>query len=143
MLPEKVDYRKKNIPNITKAAMKKVRGSGIGYYTFRFNHLFGTGTNVFFCRLEALRRDLWRFFESIGEANDQLREYVLEAEKKNISEHRHYSYYYTPELQNFVTLRDGELIERFGYVFERARFLDSNQPEMGAVRGEASHRSDE
>ena len=35
MLPEQVDYRRRNIPNITKEAMRRVRGTGVGYYTFR------------------------------------------------------------------------------------------------------------
>ena len=38
MLPEHVDYGRRNIPNITKEAMRRVRGTGVGYYTFRFNH---------------------------------------------------------------------------------------------------------
>ena len=58
MLPEQVDYSKRNIPNITKDAMRRVRGTGVGYYTFRFNHLFGNADDVFFCRLETLRQDL-------------------------------------------------------------------------------------
>ncbi len=42
-----VDYRKRNIPNITKDAMRKIRGTGVGYYTFRFNHFSGTRTKCF------------------------------------------------------------------------------------------------
>jgi hypothetical protein len=119
MLPEQVDYGKRNIPNITKAAMRKVRGTGVGYYTFRFNHIFGNAEDVFFCRLETLRRDLLAFFERIGTATDELREYVLGLDKKNISEHRHYGTYYTPELEELVSIRERALIERFGYVFEK------------------------
>jgi hypothetical protein len=119
MLPEQVDYGKRNIPNITKEAMRKVRGTGVGYYTFRFHHLFGNTDDVFFCRIESLRRDLLTFFERIGAATDELREYVLGLDKKNISEHLHYGTYYTPELQELVSVRERGLIERFGYVFEK------------------------
>ena len=87
MLPEQVDYRKRNIPNITKEAMRRVRGTGVGYYTFRFNHLFGDAKDVFVCRLETLRQDLVRFFESIEAANDELRDYLLRSEKENTAEH--------------------------------------------------------
>ena len=100
-----------------------IRGTGVGYYTFRFNHLFGNADDVFFCRLETLRRDLVAFFDEIGVANDELRNYVLRLDKKNIAEHLHYSTYYTPELAELVSIRDRPLIERFGYVFERASSL--------------------
>jgi hypothetical protein len=118
-LPEQADYRKRNIPNITKDAMRRVRGTGVGYYTFRFNHLFGTADDVFVCRTESLRQDLLGFFERIGAATDELRDYVLRADKTNISEHLHYSTYYTPELAELVSVRDHQLIERFGYAFKQ------------------------
>jgi hypothetical protein len=120
MLPDQVDYRKRNIPNITKDAMRRVRGSGVGYYTFRFNHLFGNADDVFVYRLETLRQDLVNFFEEIGAATDELRDYVLYSEKLNAAEHLHYSAYYTPDLAKLVSVRDRQLIERFGYVFEKA-----------------------
>ena len=120
MLPEQVDYRKRNIPNITKEVIRRIRGTGIGYYTFRFNHLFGNADDVFFYRLETLRQDLLVFFERIGVANNELRDYVLRSDKKNTAEHLHYSTYYTPELAELVSVRDRQVIERFGYVFEQA-----------------------
>ena len=76
--------------------MRKIRGTGLGLYTFRFNQLFGQADDVFFCRVESLRSDLMAFFERIGAASDALRSYVLGLDKKNISEHLHYSTYYTP-----------------------------------------------
>ena len=118
-LPEQVDYRRRNIPNITKEAMRKVRGTGVGYYTFRFNHLFGNAEDIFLCRPENLRQDLLSFLERIGAATDELRDYVLRLEKKNIAEYRHYSTYYSPELAELVSVRDRQLIERFRFVFER------------------------
>ena len=119
-MPERVDYQTRNIPNITKDALRRIRGTGVGYYTFRFNHLFGDADNVFICRLETLRKDLLCFFENIGAATDELRDYVLCSDKKNTAEHCHYSTYYTQEIAELVLSRDQELIERFGYVFETA-----------------------
>lgn len=119
MLPDQVDYQKKNIPNITKEAMRRIRGTGIGYYTFRFNHLFGDEKGVFFCRVETLREDLIRFFEQIRVLTDELREHILYSEKINSAEHLHYSSYYSSELAELVSLRDRSLIEKFGYTFEQ------------------------
>jgi hypothetical protein len=128
MLPEQVDYGRRNIPSVTKNAMRRVRGTGVGYYTFRFNHLFGNADEVFFCRVETLRQDLVAFFEKIGATTDELRDYVLRMDKKNISEHNHYSTYYTPELAGLVAKRDRPFIERFGYVFEQASPIENGGP---------------
>ena len=128
MLPEHVDYSRRHIPNVTKDAMRRVRGTGVGYYTFRFNQMFGNADDVFFCRLETLRQDLVAFFEGIGAATDELRDYVLRLDKKNIAKHLHYSTYYTPELAELVLIRDRPLIERFGYFFEQASSVENGGP---------------
>jgi len=117
-LPENFDYQKTHIPNLTKDVMRRIRGTGIGLYTFRFNQLFGQADDIFFCRVESLRSDLMAFFETIGVATDALCSYLLGLDKKNISEHLHYSTYYTPELAELVFIRDRQLVERFGFTFE-------------------------
>jgi hypothetical protein len=120
MLPEQVDYYTRNIPNITKESIRKIRGTGVGYYTFRFNHLFGNAEDVLICRFETLRQDLLAFFDRIGVTTDALRDHVLYSDKANTADHLHYSSYYTPELAELVSLRDRPLLERFGYVFEHS-----------------------
>jgi hypothetical protein len=118
MLPEHVDYGRRNIPNITKDSMRKVRGTAVGYYTFRFNQIFENADDVFFCRLQSLREDLVAFFDGIGAATDELRDYVFTLEKKNTSEHAPKSTYYTNELAELVRIRDRQLVDRFGFTFE-------------------------
>jgi len=118
MLPEHVDYTRRNIPNITKDSMRKVRDTGVGYYTFRFNQIFGDSDDVFFCRLDSLRDDLVAFFDGIGVATGELRDYVLRLDKKNTSEHSDHSTYYTADLAALVSIRDRELVNRFGFTFE-------------------------
>lgn len=118
MLPEQVDYNKRNIPNITRASMCKVRGTGVGYYTFRFNQIFGNPDDVYVCRLDSLREDLVAFFDGIGVASRELRGYVLGLDKKNTSEHSRESTYYTADLAELVRIRDRDLVERFGFTFK-------------------------
>jgi hypothetical protein len=120
MLPERLDYSKRNVPGVAKDAMRKIRGSGLGYYTVRFNQMFGTAEDVFFCRLETLSQDLLTFFERSGSATDALREFLLSADKVNTADHLHYSRYYPPELADLVLSRDRLLIDRFGYKFEQS-----------------------
>lgn len=124
-LPENYEYQKRNIPNLTRDVMRKIRATGLGLYTFRFNQIFGETDGVFFCRVETLRRDLIAFFESVGVANDALCSYVVDLDKKNTSEHSHYSAYYTPELADLVSIRDRGLIDRFGFVYEQS-YPDKN-----------------
>jgi hypothetical protein len=119
MLPERLDSSKRNIPSANKDTMRRVRGTGVGYYTFRLNQMFGNADDVVFCRLETLSHDLVAFFEAIGTATDELRDYLQGSGKVNASKHLHYSTYYTPELEQLVSLRDRPLIERFGYFFEQ------------------------
>jgi hypothetical protein len=118
-LPESFDYDRKNIPNVTKKSMEEIRGSGLGFYTFRFNQIFGSPDDIFFCRSEALRRDLLAFFDGIGATSDALRAYIMREEKKNISNHAHYSRYYTPALAELVSIRDRPVIDRFDFRFEK------------------------
>jgi hypothetical protein len=59
-----------------------------------------------------------------------LRDYVLRSGKKNTAEHLHYSTYYTPELIDLVSLRDRQLLERFGYVFEQASSVGRGGPKL-------------
>jgi len=115
------NYTERHVSNLTRSEMEKIRGAAVGLYTFRFNQLFGKAENIFFCRVESLRRELIAFFDKLGIATDELRSYILALDNKNTSEHRHYSTYYTPELAELVALRDRQLIERFGFVFEGSR----------------------
>ena len=117
LLPTTFEYQRRKIPNITKELIQKIRGTGLGLYNFRFNQTFGRADDVFFCRVESLRSDLIAFFEKVGVASDELRRYVLGLERKNISEHRHFSTYYTPELAELVLIRDRLLVDRFGFTF--------------------------
>jgi hypothetical protein len=127
-LPEDFNYQERHVSNLTRDVMRKIRGTGIGLYTFRFNEMFGQADDIHFCRVESLRSDLMAFFDGIGAASDALRRYVLGLDKKNISEHLHYSTYYTPELAELVSIRDRPLIERFGYVFEQPSSVEDGGP---------------
>jgi len=133
-LPENFDYQNKHVANITKSVMEKIRGTGLGLYSFRFTQMFGAAENVFFYRTESLRSDLIAFFEGIAAASDGLRQYVLNLDKKNISEHQHYSSYYTQELAELLLVRDRPLIERFGYVFEQPESLEEKLKSLRGFR---------
>lgn len=118
LLPATINYSERHIPGVAKHVMNQARGTGLGYYTLRFNQMFGDAEKVAFCRLESLQDDLLVFFEKIDALTNELRDYILSAAKVNAAEHLHYSSYYTPELAALVAMRDRHLIDRFGYTFE-------------------------
>jgi hypothetical protein len=133
MLPERVNYAERSIPNVSKSTMRNVRGTGVAYLTLRFNEMFGNSDNIFFCQLETLGRDLVSFFEKIGIATNELCDYVRVQDKKNSSNHGHYSAYYSPELAELVAVRDRPLIQRFGYVFQQNETAEQVSPVTGRV----------
>jgi len=130
MLPEDMDYTKRQIPNLSKNATRRMRGKGLGYYSSRFGEMFGDADNVFFCRVETLRQDLVGFFDTIGATTENLRNYVLRLERKNTSAHLHYSIYYTSELAELVSVRERLLIDRFGYQFESPCSKPARKPSL-------------
>jgi len=69
----------------------------------------------------------------MGAATDELRDYVLRSDKKNIAEHLHYSTYYTPDLAELVSIRDRPLIERFGYVFGQGSSVKNGEPKLSII----------
>ena len=115
MLPDEIDYSRTIIPNITKSEARKARDSGLGYYSFRFHQMFGNFEDLYFCKVESLRGGLISFLDSINSATDEIKAFVMQTEKRNMSDHLHYSQYYTEELANLVELRDHQVIKRFGY----------------------------
>jgi hypothetical protein len=68
---------------------------------------------------------------------------VLLSDKANISEHLHYTTYYTPELAELVSMRDRQmiLIEMFGYVFEQASSLRNSGPQPSFEKPTALYMS--
>jgi hypothetical protein len=128
-LPEDFNYKDRHVSNLTRDVMRRIRGTGMGLYSFRFNEMFGPGDDVCFCRVDSLRNEIIAFFDKLGVATDELCSYVLELDKKNTSEHRHYSSYYTPELAQLVAVRDRQVIDRFQFRFEdRASRKDALYP---------------
>jgi len=119
-LPEEINLQKVNTPLVTKALMRRMQGTGIGLYSFLFKHFFGNLNDISFCRAESLVTDLLDFFERIGLLTPTLRASMIDLAKQTSAADGHYSTYYNPDLAALVSLRDRQLIERFGFAFEKA-----------------------
>ena len=104
--------------NLTRACLRPLLGSGLGFYSFLFDRMYGDTRGVTFGRMENLRADLLEFLESVGvEVTAPMRDFVLEAAPLNTSRHEHYRGYYDDSLRELVAQRDRSVIDRFGYSF--------------------------
>jgi hypothetical protein len=104
--------------NLPAFAAARIAGSGLGFYSFLFQHIFGGAQQLHIGRMEHLRTDLLDLLEGMGEpVGPDLRTHVATAAASNVSSHAAYTGYYDDELQNLVAERDAALIQRFEYRF--------------------------
>jgi len=67
-------------------------------------------------RMESLRQELPRLFESVGQAvSREMREFIDRAEPRNATPHAHYAGYYDDESRELVAERDAPVIARHGF----------------------------
>ena len=103
--------------NLPGFALRPIRGSGVGFYTFLYRHLYGEGP-ILIGRMEELRTELLSLLEQVGQpVSAALRQHVLRAAPVNASRHAPYATYYSEALSREVAERDAEVIARHGYRF--------------------------
>lgn len=104
--------------NLPGFALARMAGSGLGFYSFLFKHIFGGAPQLHIGRMENLRNDLLELLDAAGQAaSADMRRHVAAAAASNVSPHASYGCYYDNELRDLVAARDGILIQRFGYHF--------------------------
>lgn len=114
-LPE--DFPNSGI-NLTRRCLDPFAGSGLGFYSFMFERMYGDGAGVQFGRMESLRGDLSAFLESVGVSqSDKMRDYLAHREPANTSSHAPYWQLYDEVTRQLVASRDAPVIRRFGYEF--------------------------
>ncbi len=102
--------------NVTRDDLAAIKDTGEGFYTFLFQHIYGTGEGVYFAKMETLRQDLIAFLQQIGiELNQSQQDVIWCSAKANTSKHQHYLSYYTPKLENLVREKDALVINKFAY----------------------------
>ena len=113
--------------NLPRSALAPIRGSGLGFYSFLFRHMYtlaaepdgATEIDLTIGRCETLRADLLAFFRKTGvDVTPEMLEFVQTAPPRNASVHGDWRDYYDRELAGLVASRDASVIERFGYGFE-------------------------
>ena len=104
--------------NLTKSCVEKIRGSGVGFYSFLHDRLYAGAVSPRILLMESLRADLHSVPLGLTPTETMLtRQFILSVPDLNVSDHKPHQDYYSPELKALVGVRDGALIDRYGYVF--------------------------
>lgn len=104
--------------NLPAFALAPIRGSGIGFYSFLYEYLYGAMSTVTVERAEDLRRKLLEYLESVGHrVSNAMNDFVRDATARNTSEHGSYMDYYSNDLRELVAEKDRLIIARHGYQF--------------------------
>jgi hypothetical protein len=106
--------------NVPSFALAQIRNSGIGFYSFLYEYLYGGGgsNSLTIERAEDLRVKLLEYLESVGHrVTHAMNDFVLDTAGRNISEHGPYVDYYSNELRDLVAEKDRLIIARHGYQF--------------------------
>jgi len=113
-LPVAYGSRGANLPGV---ALAPIRDTGLGFYAYLYNYMFGGGdVPARIGRMESLRQDLPRMLESAGHAvGPEMRRFIDGAASRNAAAHPPHMELYDDELRDLVAERDAPLIELHGF----------------------------
>jgi hypothetical protein len=104
--------------NLPAFALAPIRNSGIGFYSFLYEYLYGDLSTMTVERAEDLRVRLLEYLETVGHrVTHAMNDFVMDRAALNTSEHGPYMDYYSQELRDLVAEKDGAIIARHGYQF--------------------------
>lgn len=104
--------------NVPAFALAPIRNSGLGFYSFLYEYLYGDLSSMTVERAEDLRLKLLEYLESVGHrVTHAMNDFVMDAAPLNTSEHAPYMDYYSNELRDLVAEKDAVIIARHGYQF--------------------------
>jgi hypothetical protein len=110
-------YRNRGI-NLPGFELEAIRGSGRGFYSFLYRHIYDGAGMTLIRPMERLREELPWMLGAVGETvTSSMRDYLEDAPAQNESGHRHYRDFYGDGLRQRIAQCDRALIESHGYRF--------------------------
>lgn len=104
--------------NVPRAAMARIAGSGRGFYSFLFHHIYDGPGVRYLGRMEQLRDELPKMLLGVGQPVSLLmRSYIEDAPQRNAGGGASYVDWYDDGTRALVAERDAGIIEEFGYRF--------------------------
>ena len=104
--------------NLPAFALAPIRDSGMGFYSFLYEYLYGATNTLTVERAEDLRRKLLEYLHTVGQrVSHAMNDFIRDATVRNSSEHGPYTDYYSDDLRELVAEKDRRIIARHGYRF--------------------------
>ena len=114
-LPQRFTSGGLNLPGF---ALEPIRGSGLGFFSYLYRHMYDGPGIMHVRRTERLREELIPMLVAVGQpVSAAMRAHVSDAPAHNVSEHTTYVDYYSDALRELVAERDAAIIARHGYQF--------------------------
>jgi hypothetical protein len=118
LMPEAYGGRGINLP---RAELARIRGTGAGFYSFLYDHLFRGEPRAQVARADRLRPALEGFLASLGIAlTPAMLDALRQGAPRNTSAHGKVAEAYDAGLAQLVAERDAPLIETFGFSLDDA-----------------------
>ena len=106
---------------LTKDDIRNFHDNNIGYYSWMFQRMLGeyASDKTHIGKFENLQQDFTDIMHNLAvEQTQSMQGELNKRERKNASQHSHYSHYYDTSLQSLVAEKEGQLIDNFKYRFE-------------------------
>jgi hypothetical protein len=104
--------------NLPGPALASIRGSGLGFFSFLYHHMYDAPGVLHVRRIERVREELLSMLAAVGQpVSAAMRAYLNEAPAGNASDAKEYTAHYSPALRDLVAERDKNLIAHYGYRF--------------------------
>jgi hypothetical protein len=114
-LPHGFSGRGLNLPG---AALEPIRGSGLGFFSFLYHHMYDAPGMLHVRRIEGVAEELIPMLVAVGQpVSAAMRAYLLDTPRGRVSEPKAYADHYTSTLRELVAERDAGIIARHGYRF--------------------------
>ncbi len=119
ILPESLDNNRG--VGLTKNCIRNFSDNETGYFSWLFRRMLGDdgGAQVHVGRFENLQNDFMAIMGQLHVKESTMLQQELEKqERKNSSQHSHYSHYYDDELRELISRKERQVIEKYDYQFE-------------------------
>ena len=104
--------------NLPGFALEPIRGSGLGFFSFLYRHMYDGPGVTHILRVERLREELLPTLLVLGQPiTAAMRAFVEGSPSREGAAGTDYSHLYSNDLRDRVAERDAQLIARYGYRF--------------------------
>jgi hypothetical protein len=104
--------------NLPGPALEPIRGSGLGFFSFLYGHMYDAPGILHVRRIERVREELVPVLVAVGQpVSAAMRAYLADAPQGQAAAPKAYAEHYTSALADLVAKRDAAIIARHGYRF--------------------------